>query len=88
MQRLGVSRAWSARCFLHTSGDVCNKTLTWGRDISPDEAKHRIMQWCIDGVRVPNDASGRDLHMVQDPRVIAVGSLLPVQELERVANAV
>ena len=65
----GSLSAWSCRCFIHTAdGRGCNKTLVMGRTYTPEEAKRRIMRWCLEGRQYPNREGGRDLHMAINPR--------------------
>ena len=83
----GVLTSWSCRCFLHTVDGVhCNKTLVMGTQFTPDEAKHRIMEWCIRGLRFPDTPGSRDRHMVEEkPRTYGVNELRPMPELLRLA---
>ena len=53
--RDGMLKSWSCRCFVHSS---CNKTLTMSATIGNDEAKIRIMEWCVRGIDQP-DTPGR-----------------------------
>jgi hypothetical protein len=52
-----------------------------------DEAKLRIMEWCVAGIAVDNDASGRDVHMAVEPIAIPL-PLRSLAELTRLADAV
>ena len=44
--------------------------------------RHRMMQWCISGIGVEDDDSGRSVHMAMDPLSLA---LQPVPDLESAA---
>lgn len=67
----------------------CNKSITFSdTGMSPDEAKHRIMQWCLDGTRIPNRPGGKQRHMNEiKPRLYRREDLRPVAQLEALANA-
>jgi hypothetical protein len=59
----GELKSWSCRCFLHTKDDrVCNKTLSMGETFTPDQAKHRIMQWCVEGFAIPDVPGPKTQH--------------------------
>lgn len=84
----GTMIAWSCRCLLHTAdGGTCNKTLNMGTVFTPQEAKRRIQQWCVDGLAMPDEAGGRATHMQLNPRAYDASALLPVEELLRLAEA-
>jgi hypothetical protein len=53
--------------------------------MSEEDARHKIMQWCIDGISVPNDDSGREVHMSLAARDYTSAQCLPLQELARLA---
>jgi len=56
--------------------------------MSADEAKHRIMQWCIDGLTIPNELGGKHRHMNEiKPRLCSLQDMRPIQELEACALA-
>ena len=72
---------YSCTCFLHPGPQLpgrrrrnrCNKTLTMGSTFTPEQAKRRIMKWCLDGVAIPSpgpdgDDIPRQLHMANNPR--------------------
>lgn len=84
----GQCGAWSARCFLHTDGpSVCNKSFNLGTDYSEEEARHRIMQWCVAGGDILDEPGGRARHMAVNPRLFAPHDLLPVATLLERAGA-
>lgn len=53
--------------------------------MSPDEARHRVAQWCIDGMGIADAPGSRELHMAIDPRRYDASQLLPVHEQQRLA---
>ena len=84
----GVFTAWSCRCCAHTSdGAVCNKTLTMGATFSAEEAKQRIMEWCLRGLGLPDEPGSRALHMQDDPRNFDAAEVRPMAQLMIDANA-
>ena len=73
---------------LHTAdGGICNKSLNMGTVFTPQEAKRRIQQWCVDGLALPDQAGARGKHMQLNPRAYAASALLPEKELLRLAEA-
>ena len=48
----------------------------------PEEAKWRIMQWCVDGLTIPNKPGGKEEHMRIQPRDYQLIDLLPLAELD------
>jgi hypothetical protein len=85
VRRSGTFESWSCRCYFHTKGPKCNKTLSWGSTMSPDEAKHRIMEWCVRGLSVPDEEGARVTHMADEPSLYLASELRPVPELTRLA---
>jgi hypothetical protein len=53
--------------------------------MSPDEAKHRIMEWCVRGLSVPDEEGARVTHMADEPSLYLASELRPVPELTRLA---
>ena len=51
--------------------------MVMGRKFSEAEAKHRIMQWCINGLR----CTDREMHMTERPRFYTAEDLEPVDDL-------
>ncbi|MCP4244392.1 MAG: hypothetical protein GY772_27925 [bacterium] len=80
----GVLSAWSARCYLH--GDHCNKTLNMGSTFTPEQAKHRLMEWCIRGLQFPDEPGARAAHMRSNPRLYAEDELRPLPQLIQEAD--
>ena len=87
--------AWSARCFMHCSdGRQCAKTLVMGETFTPDEAKHRIMEWCVRGKDIPDEPGARDRHMFSrkldgsrdGPRDYSVAELRSIEALTHLAH--
>lgn len=80
----GVFSAWSCRCYLHTAeGQQCNKTFTFrGGVCDAAEAKWRIMQWCVNGISIPDGVGARACHMSENPAAIPRTALLPVHVLQ------
>lgn len=86
----GVFTTWSCSCYLHKAdGQRCNKSLAFfDSDMTPDEAKHRIMQWCIDGIVIPDVPGGKHSHMNNiKPRLYRRQDLQPIHELAALAWA-
>ncbi len=84
----GVLGAWSAKCYIHDKG-LCNKTLNMGVRYTADEAKQRIMEWCVRGQGIP-DVPGlrkRTLHMDEEPRDFNNMDLRSVEDLTLLAAA-
>ena len=72
---------YSCVCTLHPAPQVAgrrrnkfNKTLSMGKAFTPEQAKRRIMKWCLDGVAIPSPDPAdtgdveRQLHMATNPR--------------------
>ena len=60
LARIKNEDCWSCVCKLHTKDGIkCNKRLAWTHCCSPEEAKWRIMQWCVDGLTIPNVVVGK-----------------------------
>ena len=53
-----------------------------GNSCMPEEAKWRIMQWCVDGLTIPNKPGGKEEHMRIQPRDYQLIDLLPLAELD------
>ena len=66
----------------------CNANLTLGATYTLAEARHRIKQWCVEGLRIDNVPGGRYRHMLIKPRGFAAGGLLPEADLDRMAAEV
>ena len=59
-----------------------------GSGMSSDEAKHCIMQWCVDGTAIPDAAGGKSRHMNEiNPAMCRLEELQPLHELEARALA-
>ena len=80
-----VLRAWSCRCFLHRS---CNKTLSISLCSSAAEAKHKIMQWCVQGIGLEDRVGHKkkNIHMDIEPNESA-DPFLPLEEIQRRVRA-
>jgi hypothetical protein len=84
----GVFKAWSVTCRLHRAdGTRCNKSLAMGGRFTSDEALHRIKQWCVDGLSIPDTSGGRDAHRFSDPRSYLDAELSSIEELEVLSTA-
>ena len=59
----GRLSAWTATCKIHDLGERCNQSLTIGDNMSPGDAKRRIMLWCLKGLSIPNTPEARSQHM-------------------------
>ena len=78
--------AFSATCKVHVAdGARCNINLSLGRCFTLEQAKHRIKQWCVHGLQVPDEVGARAKHMDVRPRDFAEDDLIPLEELERLA---
>ena len=89
----GEFTSWSCVCFLHTKdANKCTKTLKFGKwrhyNFTPDQAKHRIMQWCLNGVGIPNAVGAKlEHHNTPDPRQLSEDELRSVEQLTREAQS-
>lgn len=80
-------KAWSCRCFVH---EGCNKTLTMSSEIDAPEAKRRIMECCLRGLRLA-DARGvrkKNIHMDEEPKLYAADDVRSEALLQRLAETV
>ena len=78
--------AFSATCKVHVAdGARCNSNLTLGRCFTLEQAEHRIKQWCVHGLQVPDGVGARKEHMGVRPRDFAEDDLIPLEEVERLA---
>jgi hypothetical protein len=62
---------WGATCPHHAdkrSRRQCKKQLAFGKTMTPDEAKHRIKLWCVNGRGIPKQKNARRKHLAEPCR--------------------
>ena len=71
----GVFVSWSCICNLHPGigALTCNKTLTFGTTFTPEQAKRRIMKWCLDGMDIPSPVQPSDVPRHQHMKGAGLG---------------
>ena len=83
----GSLTSWSCRCFYHIAdGQQCNISLTMGDAFTPEEAKHRVLEWSVRGASLQDGPGMRELHMSDKPRHYQAHELRSVAELTLLAG--
>jgi len=62
------------------------RTLSMGSTFTPEQAKHRIMEWCVRGLSIPDVPGGKRRHMEDRPRDYPEHELRSVEDLVARAN--
>ena len=50
-------------CKFHRLEGRCNQWLSLGDSMSEADAEHRIKEWCVRGLDIPDEAGARARHM-------------------------
>lgn len=84
----GVLTACTATCRLHVAdGKRCNQSLSLGVSFTYAQAEHRIKQWLVAGLSIPDVPGGKDEHMRVRPRRWADAELMQLATLDEQAHA-
>ena len=81
----GLLKAITVTCNLHHVDGRCNKSLSLGVHFTEAEAVHRIKEWCVRGMQIPDGAGAKQRHMDPancNPRLMGAEDLRSLEELE------
>ena len=81
----GYLKAITVTCNLHRTGGRCNKSLSLGVHFTEEEATHRIKEWCVRGMVIPESEGAKQAHMDPafcNPRFLGVEDLRSLAELD------
>ena len=80
--------AWTVTCNFHKLEGRCNQNLSFREVGSADEARQRLKEWCLRGLRIPDEAGAKKAHMDSKAKMYPLSGVRSEEELDRIANTI
>ena len=85
-RRFGELTAMTVTCKFHRLEGRCNQWLSLGDSMSEADAEHRIKEWCVRGLDIPDEAGARARHMDIKARRFKDDEIRSIAVLDAIAN--
>ena len=72
----------------HTCDGRCNKWLTISEHMDEAQAEHRLKEWCMRGLEIPDTPGGKIEHMADKSRRYTLDELKSVEVLDEMADGI